>query len=68
MSALDLPRTNKYGLASAQDRAYHCLRPRSIGVWWPRWTVLSTAPDGLKHAPDEFRALEQCREFVQFLK
>jgi hypothetical protein len=26
------------------------------------------APDDLKHVPDEFRALEQCREFVQFLK
>jgi hypothetical protein len=21
----------------------------------PRWTVLSTAPDGLKHAPDGFK-------------
>jgi hypothetical protein len=29
----------------------------------PRWTVLSTAPDGLKHAQDHFRELDQLLKF-----
>ncbi len=55
-----MPRTNEYGLASAVDQSDESRwTPLDESRWTPlesgdgpRWTVLSTAPDSLKHAPD----------------